>query len=237
MNAEKSSGQLLFRNSRSDQKRADLRRKVGFTLIELLVVIAIIGILAALLLPALAKSKQRALATQCLSNLRQIGLGMNLYAEDFKGLYPESGAIIFWNQIDPQTQNHGWMQQILAFTQNTNIYNCPAIKGEFTYFNGARAALIAESNFASVDTKRILFPSDYVLSGDTVWTGEGMDDSDKDDYSQNCVGGDTNGTPSCDWQVHNKGQNILFSDYHARWYKGYNASEMTFRYDSIHGWE
>ena len=218
-------------------KRHCLRRGAAFTLIELLVVIAIIGILAALLLPALAAAKQRALATQCLSNLRQIGLGMNLYADDSQGLFPESGGLILWNQIDPVTQKHGWMQQILPFTQNTNVYNCPAIKGAFTYFNGVRSAFIATTNFASVDMKLIQFPAAYVLSGDTVWTGEGIADSDKDDYSQNCVGGDTNGTPSCGWQVHNKGQNILFSDFHVQWYKRYEPNGMTFRYDSMHTWQ
>jgi prepilin-type N-terminal cleavage/methylation domain-containing protein len=74
------------------------RGRNAFTLIELLVVVAIIAILAALLLPALAGAKQWSVRTKCASNLRQIGLGMAMYADDSNGLYPESGGLIQWNQ-------------------------------------------------------------------------------------------------------------------------------------------
>ena len=108
---------------------------------------------------------------------------------------------------------------------------------QFSYFNGVRAAYIVLTNFGSVDTAQIRFPSDQVLSGDTIWTNGSELDADKDDYTQNCVGGPTNGTPAEGWQVHGGGQNILFPDGHVKWYNAYNRAEMTFRYDSMHGWQ
>jgi prepilin-type N-terminal cleavage/methylation domain-containing protein/prepilin-type processing-associated H-X9-DG protein len=218
------------------------RNAPAFTLIELLVVIAIIAILAAMLLPALAKAKERAWTISCNSNLRQINLGLVLYADDARGLFPRSGASIAWNTVSPEAPTNSWMQQIFRYVQTTNVYHCPANKlvpqaqqSWFNYFNGARAAYVVSGGFASVDTRKILFPSAFVLSGDTLdFT---PDDSDKDDYSQNCVGGPENGMPWEDWQAHSRGQNILFADGHSRWFNGYNTNEMTFRYDSMRGWE
>jgi prepilin-type N-terminal cleavage/methylation domain-containing protein/prepilin-type processing-associated H-X9-DG protein len=218
----------------------------SFTLIELLVVIAIIAILAAMLLPALAKAKQRAWTISCNSNLHQISLGLTMFADDNNGLYPESGGSIPWHPANPDDPNNGWMQQIISFVGNSNVYRCPgnvqlplASQSPFNYFNGARAAFVAANGGAPVSPKRILFPSAYVLSGDTSDSDKYFttNDCDKDDYSQNCVGGGANGLPAVDWEAHSQGQNVLFADGHAKWFNGYKTNEMTFRYDSMHGWE
>ena len=61
-------------------------------------------------------------------------------------------------------------------------------------------------------------------------------DADKDDYSQNCVGGAASPAITFAWQIHSKGQNLMFADGHSKWYKGYNASEMTFSYATMTNW-
>jgi prepilin-type N-terminal cleavage/methylation domain-containing protein/prepilin-type processing-associated H-X9-DG protein len=213
----------------------------AFTLIELLVVIAIIALLAALLLPALSRAKAHAWSVRCVSNLRQVGLGMRLYADDFNELYPESGTVIPWDTVDSMppfgSGKASWMQQLISYTVNTNLYHCPADeRSSYSYFNGVRAAYVAlNNNRGSVNSKLIRYPSAFVSRGDTV--DFNPLDADKDDYNQNCVGGAANGTPALAWQTHNRGQNILFCDGHAKWFKGYDTNEMTFRYDFIHGWE
>jgi len=219
-------------------ERTITRGVCGFTLIELLVVIAIIGILAALLLPVLAISKQKAQEAGCVSNLRQIGVAMVLYSDEDQGLFPESGGTIRWGQTDPETQRSSWMQQLAPLVQNTNLYRCQSdFKGQFSYFNGVRAAYAVETNFASIDTKRIRFAAAQVLCGDTLWQDASLTDADKDDYSINCVGGPANGNRWVGWQRHRQGQNLLFTDSHVKWFKEYDANAMTFRYDSMHGWQ
>jgi prepilin-type N-terminal cleavage/methylation domain-containing protein len=111
------------------------KEKSGFTLIELLVVIAIIAILAALLLPALARAKQKGQQAVCLSNLKQIGLAFQMYLNDSGDHFPDRrdlksslpGGYHPWTTWPPSDPRAGWAAtNFQAECPNWNVWSCPA---------------------------------------------------------------------------------------------------------------
>ena len=102
-------------------------KKGAFTLIELLVVIAIIAILAAILFPVFARARENARRSSCQSNLKQIGLGILQYAQDYDEKLP--------SRVNFGTQQQNWREVIQPYIKSTQLFSCPSNTGntETTY--------------------------------------------------------------------------------------------------------
>ena len=96
------------------------REQCGFTLIELLVVIAIIAILAAILFPVFAQAREKARQSACLSNARQIGLAVMMYAEDWDQCYP---IYAHYPKHEPM-----YYQVIQPYIKNEDVFTCPSVR-------------------------------------------------------------------------------------------------------------
>ena len=102
--------------------RPNRPRRSAFTLIELLVVIAIIAILAAILFPVFARARENARRASCQSNLKQIGLGVLQYLQDYDERYPNQVTIGGGSNNPPV----GWADEIQPYIKSTQIFQCPS---------------------------------------------------------------------------------------------------------------
>jgi prepilin-type N-terminal cleavage/methylation domain-containing protein/prepilin-type processing-associated H-X9-DG protein len=102
-----------------------MNRRRGFTLIELLVVIAIIAILAAILFPVFAQAREKARQTTCLSNCKQVSLGLMMYMQDQDG----AGPIGYYNSANYCGNNPDmrcWWEAALPYIKNDGVFGCPS---------------------------------------------------------------------------------------------------------------
>ena len=140
-----------------------MTRRTGFTLIELLVVIAIIAILAAILFPVFARAREKARQSSCLSNVKQISLGIMMYAQDYDEEFPMG--------YDTGSPRNGLIQTTQPYTKNYQVHDCPSAseKSLPTSYLGSRSygyntRIIGANWSRSIgDIKR---PAEIVMMGD-----------------------------------------------------------------------
>lgn len=196
----------------------------SFTLIELLVVIAIIAILAAILLPALNSARQRGLAADCISRLKQVGTAIMMYSDNYDGFLPgayNSGPSKYWSQM-LTSENLLPGDPTVADPGNKEVYRCPAIANsksgttpgwrERTY--GMRYNHIDGKGYVYIALKKVQNASGimYVIdaSDSTNMTQYAMIDAGLAYYRANDMGHGSN--PAL---VHNGMMNTMFLDGHA----------------------
>ncbi len=200
-------------------------KKTGFTLIELLVIITIISILAAVLLPALNGARDKAQASKCVNNLKQIGLAIALYETDNDEYIPRST----W--ATSATEGNAWDSAILLYlSNNESIFKCPkdntAQPGDFKWDRHNSYKINDFFNTSSGDY--------YGINDPRTPAGKKITQINKPEntilvvcshYRWHYVGYDINNSKSygfTHWfghlNVHQGGTNYLFTDGHVKWF-------------------
>jgi len=184
-------------------------RERGFTLIELLVVIAIIAILAAILFPVFARAREKARQTACLSNAKQIALGVMMYAQDYDELLPHY----------QRPFGGAWYDDLQPYLKNREITVCPSRRdwnpGHATHKTGyGLNETVFPSGLGSPT------PPAPVSLAQIIEPAQTIGGADKDQGNAYIVGVSFAGSTAWPYNVgtrHNGGANFLFMDGHAKW--------------------
>ncbi len=229
--------------------RSTIPSKKGFTLIELLVVIAIIAILAAILFPVFARARENARRTSCLSNVKQMGLGVMQYTQDYDEYYPPGYLPTSQPSPDGTVWFSGtwfWQQVIYPYTKSRQVYFCPSAVplpsnygGPYAFNYGANQQLMPSAlagvtnllNMAALqrssETFMIMDFGGYdphptqvlVVNGPAAYGWRYLPGANKVDSSLGCLQGHDY-TRDCEAAGrHFDGVNMAYADGHAKWIK------------------
>ena len=206
-------------------------RRRAFTLIELLVVIAIIAILAAILFPVFAKAREKARQTSCLSNSKQIALGMLMYCQDYdetlsyccsptnRSYSPNLDLLPWWRPGRYASTDIRYDGLAMPYIKNRQLYVCPSYNLDVNSYATPRHLLQSSGGCNGQMIAKVPLPAEHVLMGD----GAGSRGYCGTNRATACTGrwGIGNGTQGhMDiYQRHNGGTNFAFVDGHAKWQK------------------
>jgi prepilin-type N-terminal cleavage/methylation domain-containing protein/prepilin-type processing-associated H-X9-DG protein len=218
----------------------------AFTLIELLVVIAIIAILAAILFPVFARARENARRASCISNLKQIGLGIMMYVQDYDETYPR--VLLPTSQTPPVGATWSstywfWQQIIYPYTKSVQVYYCPSgisggtpISGNYG-LNGALIPRYSSVAMAAVDSPSTTYlgmdsgmyfiqnnsSTDYVTSpSGAFWYIPGTQKYTGCPLTGCSTTYPLTGDVEADFDSdgrHFDGNNVIFADGHVKWVK------------------
>jgi prepilin-type N-terminal cleavage/methylation domain-containing protein/prepilin-type processing-associated H-X9-DG protein len=208
------------------------KRKYGFTLIELLVVIAIIAILAAILFPVFARARENARRSSCQSNLKQIGLGLIQYTQDYDEKLPNVEIIQGAPGGTFLTDLTTWADATIPYIKSTQVFVCPSAtkygtprtSPTTTPQNNAAfaygAACQAASNtfaFSIRSTAGVNSLSSFTDVAETIFVTERMDNQALNEYAY--FVDPTYNITRQPGDIHFGAPNVLFADGHVKWMK------------------
>lgn len=227
----------------------------GFTLIELLVVIAIIAILASILFPVFARARENARRTSCASNLKQIGLGMMQYVQDYDGKYfwrcygPDVGSYkapgnpeacqTYWGPNGVTGSTSGFLQ---PYVKNTQIFTCPSGNATTAYPSGYAYNLVAGVpsgyGLTMLTESNVERASEMIAFYDTQWALQGYPPTANSwtsgTWNANFCRKPSTNVLNCDpadlhYGKHLDGANASYMDGHVKWQKVsyfYNGGQL-----------
>ncbi len=173
----------------------------GFTLIELLVVIAIIAILAAILFPVFARARENARRSSCTSNLKQIGIAMTQYQQD----YDERTLVV---DEDPANE-YGWFDPLQPYIKSAQVFRCPSLSETLTPKPDSDYAINGFFTHA-------LSIAQFQQTSEQIAMGERQQAVDETDYH---TWDAAEFEPHVQKERHFDGSNYLFADGHVKWLK------------------